>query len=193
MGRPPLHDTQDLLDAAVGIAASRGPAHVTMTALAQATGAPSGSLYHRFTNRSALLGAVWLRTIARFQAGFVDALASEPAAEACVAAARHVVSWSRAHRAEARILLRGAGDFAPGEWPQDTRWAVAAAQRGLEVALRRTASRLGADGADGVERVVFATVDVPYAAVRRHLSSRSGAIPARTEVLVEQAVRAILG
>ena len=71
MGRPALHDTQTLLDVARTIAADRGPASVTIAAVSAASGAPSGSLYHRFDDRAALLGQLWLRTTGQFQSGFL--------------------------------------------------------------------------------------------------------------------------
>ncbi|MFF8264165.1 helix-turn-helix domain-containing protein [Streptomyces virginiae] len=69
MARPPRFDTGQLLDAAVRLAAVGGPASVTMSAVAQAVGAPSGTVYHRFTGRTALLAEVWLCTVERFQEG----------------------------------------------------------------------------------------------------------------------------
>ncbi|MCG7527704.1 TetR/AcrR family transcriptional regulator, partial [Streptomyces sp. OfavH-34-F] len=74
MARPPRFSTEQLLDAAVPLAAASGPAGVTMSAVAQATGAPSGSVYHRFPGRDALLAEVWLRTVERFQDGWFAAV-----------------------------------------------------------------------------------------------------------------------
>src|SRR6201999_3668341 len=114
MGRQAKHDPDALLDAAAAIAAAEGPAAVTMVAVAARAGALSGSLYHRFPTRAALLAALWLRTVARFQAGWLAALRNgggDPHV-AIVAAARHVVSWSRRNRVEARVLLHGADELA---------------------------------------------------------------------------------
>ncbi len=190
VGRPRLYDTERLLDAAVALAAGEGPAAVTMAGLARSTGAPSGSLYHRFGARAALLGAVWLRTVTRFQAGFLSALGRDPPAHACMAAARHVVTYSREHPADARILLRGPEELGSAAWPPAVRARVDAAQGELETALRDAAGRLG--GADRLAQVVLVAVDLPYAVVRRHLRTGGGGIPARAEDLVEQAARAIL-
>lgn len=192
VGRPRLHDTERLLDAATALAAERGPAGVTMAEVARAAGAPSGSLYHRFPNRSVLLGEVWLRVITRFQAGFLEALAAESAVEASVAAARHVISWVRRHDAETRILLRGPGEFGAPDWPPELHERIDTRQRALEVALEVTAERLPGSRADALERVIMATVDIPYAAVHRHLRSNPIAIPLGAEALVEECVRALL-
>jgi AcrR family transcriptional regulator len=192
VGRPALHDTQALLDVARTIAVDHGPASVTIAAVSAASGAPSGSLYHRFDDRSALLGQLWLRTTGRFQAGFLEALASAPSAEGCVAAAIHVVRWSRDHSAEARLLLRGPEDFAAAEWPAPTRRRAASDRRALEAALRERATELGGPATEALDRVVLAAVDLPYAVVRRHLASgRRAKLPAGTEALVEHAARAL--
>src|SRR5687768_1799772 len=98
MARPPRFDVKQLLDAAVRLAAAAGPAAVTMSAVATEVGAPSGSVYHRFPGRTALLAEVWLRTVEGFQEGYFEAVeAGVDARRAGCSAARHVVAWSRAH------------------------------------------------------------------------------------------------
>ena len=187
MGRPALHLTQDLLDAAAAIAAERGSAAVSMSAVAQASGAPSGSLYHRFGGRAGLLGELWLRTVERFQQGFLAALDDDDPVEACVGAALHVVRWSRRHHDDATMLLRGAGEFGREDWPAEMLTRARNANAAVEARLRTVAERLGDDA---LERVVLATVDLPYAVVRRHVTA--GRIPTRADALVEGSVRAIL-
>ncbi|MFG3438424.1 TetR/AcrR family transcriptional regulator [Nonomuraea sp. NPDC047897] len=188
MGRPPRHDADRLLDAAVALAADGGPGAVTAAAVAREAGAPSGSVYHRFPGRSALLAALWLRTVERFQDGFLAALETVPAIEAAPAAARHVVAWSRAHPAECGILLYGAADFDERHWPAAARERLKLANGRVAAALRTLAGRLGRDDA---ERIVIATVDLPYAVVRRHLASGHG-IPASAESTVADCAAALL-
>ena len=112
MGRPAKHDAETLLDAAAAIVADEGPVAVTMVAVARRAGVPSGSLYHRFPSRAALLGALWLRTVRRFKAGWLAALGGD---DPLVTAARHVVAWSRRNRAEALLLLHGASELAQAD------------------------------------------------------------------------------
>jgi AcrR family transcriptional regulator len=188
--RPRLHATEDLLDAAAALAAVNGPGGVTMGAVAEAAGAPSGTLYHRFGNRAGLLAEVWLRTVTGFQAGYLEALEKEPVIEACVAAALHVVAWSRQHPRELRILLRGPAGFEVAAAPADVRSRIDAAQHRLEDAWRRAAARLPGSEEDALDVVVLATVELPNAIARRHL--RTGVIPARVDVLLERSVRAIV-
>jgi AcrR family transcriptional regulator len=191
MGRPAKHDAERLLDAAAAIAADRGPAAVSMAAVARRAGVPSGSLYHRFPSRGALMGELWLRTVRRFQAGWIRALRGEDPLEALVAAARHVVSWSRRNRDQARLLLYGADDFGQAKWPARTRRATEQQRRDAEAALRSAAGALGGSR-DRHERVILAAVDVPYAVLRRRLSA-GDPIGRDAEALVEECARALLG
>ncbi|HLU76197.1 MAG TPA: SRPBCC family protein [Nonomuraea sp.] len=92
-----------------------GPGAVTMTAVARSAGAPSGSVYHRFPGRPALLAALWLRTVDRFQQGFLAALDTDPPSQAAPAAARHVIEWSRAHPAGGPHPAVRAGRLRPPE------------------------------------------------------------------------------
>lgn len=190
MGRPPRHDADRLLDAAVALAAEAGPRAVTMAAVARAAGAPSGSVYHRFPDRAALLSALWLRTVTRFQDGFFAAVEAPPL-EAAVAAARHVVEWCRDNPAEANVLLAGPGAYGMAEWSDAAREHLAKANAQVDEALTGLAERLGRSGAAGRSRVLLAVVDLPYAVVRRYLG-RGEPVPALEVGTVTDAVRDLL-
>lgn len=192
MARPPRFDSDQILDAAVRLAATAGPGGVTMSAVAQAIGAPSGSVYHRFSGRPALLAEVWLRTVERFQEGYFDALHKDPdPRRAARAAARHVVSWSRAHPEEASLLLHGAEEFGQSDWSEEHRERANAGNRRVFAALRERGAALGAAGAQDWERVTLALIDLPLTVVRRHL--RAGdTMPPYAEDLAEQCAEALL-
>jgi len=68
MPRPARYTVDELLDAAAALLTDGGPTAVTMSAVARAVGAPSGSMYHRFPTRAALCGGLWIRTEERFLA-----------------------------------------------------------------------------------------------------------------------------
>jgi AcrR family transcriptional regulator len=184
MPRPRRYDTDALLDAAARILAADGPAAVTMSAVARATGAPSGSMYHRFPTRAALCAQLWLRTQERFHAGLMAALAgaTDPQ-ESCVAAARFTVRWCRGAPIMASVLLAGADALNCDEWPPDATVRHEVMRRDLDEALRL----LHRD----VDRVRAAVVDVPYGVVRRHLRSGT-AIPTVAEDIVEDCARALV-
>jgi AcrR family transcriptional regulator len=190
MVRPVKYDTDELLDAAVRLAAESGPAALTMSAVAAAVGAPSGSMYHRFAGRPALLAEVWLKAIAAFQAGYVDALGTADPLTAAVVAARYVVEWSQANPAYTAILSYSAADFGSADWPDEATARLEVSNRRTMRAVRALARRLGATKRADVDRVTVAVLDLPYGLVRRHL--RTGVIPRHATALVEQCARAIL-
>ncbi|MEV7614425.1 TetR/AcrR family transcriptional regulator [Streptomyces sp. NPDC089799] len=193
MARPPRFDTGRFLDAAVGLAAARGPAAVTMSAVAQATGAPSGSVYHRFAGRTALLAELWLRTVERFQQGYLDVLDGEPDPHrAARAASRHVVSWCRENPAEAALLLYGAADFGRADWSEEHVRRADAGNGRVFGALARLAGALGAADEQDRDRVALALVELPLTVVRRHLRA-GNPLPAHAEDLTEQCTEALLG
>lgn len=52
-----------------------GPRAVSVAAIAAASGAPVGTLYHRFETRDGILAAAWLRALERFQQPLLEAYA----------------------------------------------------------------------------------------------------------------------
>lgn len=192
MPRPSRYDETFLLDTALGIAATSGPAAVTMSAITRASGAPNGSLYHRFPQRLALLAELWLRTVERFQDGYLAALRSDPdPLKAGGAAARHVVAWSRQNPQEAAVLLHGPQAFGRDEWADEH------VRRGEDGNMRvlggaaELAKRVNASTEMDLDRVMLAVVELPLAVVRRY--RRNGRLlPAHAEDLAERCARDLL-
>src|SRR5262249_22753799 len=116
MGRPPTHTSAQFLDAATALFAEGGVRAVTMAAVAKATAPPSGSVYHRFPDRPALLAELWLRTLRDFQDAFVTTLGDADSVDVAVEAAAGVVVWCRRNPAAARVLDAGKYAFGPAEW-----------------------------------------------------------------------------
>ncbi|MCC0100363.1 TetR/AcrR family transcriptional regulator [Streptomyces flavotricini] len=193
MPRPPRFDADELLDAAVVLAANGGPAAVTMSAVGQAVGAPSGSVYHRFPGRPALLAEVWLRTVEGFQEGYLAALDGDPDPRtAARAGARHVVAWSRAHPREAALLLYGAEEFGRAGWSQEHRERADRGNERVFARLGMVGAAIGLTGPEGRDRIVLALIDLPLGVVRRPL--RAGhPLPAHAEDLAEECAAALLG
>lgn len=198
MPRPARYSVDALLDAAAALLAADGSAAVTISAVARAVGAPSGSVYHRFPTRAALCGGLWLRTEERFQGGFIDALASPGdvggASEAtgsvtarCVAAARFTVQWCRTHPDEAQVLLAGADALGRSEWPDSVTKRRDDVHRTLERAFAGIRDEIDADP----DRLRAALMDVPYAVVRRYLVARQ-TIPRSADEIVEDCTRALI-
>jgi len=138
MGRRSSFSAEDFLRAARSLAAERGAAAVTVATVAARLKAPTGSFYHRFDGRDALLAELWLATVSDFQRGFI-ALADLGDGER---AALHTVDWSRGNpEAAAILLLRHPADFLPPEAPAAAREAARAQSRQIE-ACRLAIARL---------------------------------------------------
>lgn len=191
MGRPATHTPEALLDAAVGLFADGGARAVTMAAVARAAGAPSGSVYHRFPDRPALLAALWLRVVETFGAAYVRRLGDAPTPQDVVATAAWTVSWCREHPGAAAVLNAGRSAFSPEQWSAEAAEALRTSERARDRAIGarlREAARTAGRPAD---EVLFAAVELPVSVVRRHLP---GEVPADAVDLTRRlASRIVLG
>lgn len=170
MGRAPRFTSDQLLDAALEIALAKGPAAVSMAAVAAAVGAPSGSMYHRFANRNELMAQLWLRTITDFQAGLLEALDRPDTALAAAACLDHVFGWTDTHPELARLMLLYSASDITADWPDTLAVTLQAANHGVRDALVEFTQRhFGNTERESVDRTVYALIDLPYAAIRRHL------------------------
>ncbi|MGW4740413.1 TetR/AcrR family transcriptional regulator [Nocardia xishanensis] len=192
MGRPPKHDADRLLDAAAELLAAGGPAAITMSAVAKAVGAPSGSVYHRFPDRPALLAALWSRALHRFHEELLAVLTIERPEEAIRRGARATLDWALRNPRDAAVLLAGAGDLGERDWSRQAREDTARANAAIQDALTELIARTGDTGPQATDRMLLAAVDLPYALVRRYL--RAGQqIPPHAADLAEQAAAALIG
>jgi AcrR family transcriptional regulator len=192
MAPPRKHDTDRILDAARALALTDGPRRVSVAAIADASGAPAGTLYHRFGNRDGILRAAWLRALERFQARYLEAARDPDPLEAGVAMAVSVVAFARACRDDARLLLtlrpRDLLDASPDG---DFRGQQTAMNARVEAELRRVTRALhGRADARALDAVVRATVDLPYGVVRRHI--QAARMPRWLERDVADAARQLL-
>jgi AcrR family transcriptional regulator len=194
MARPELHSAGRILDAARTLVLDEGAGAATVGAIAQASGAPTGSLYHRFGSRDVLLARLWMRAVRRSQAPFVGAIASrDDPLEAAVAAALSVYDFAREERADARLLLSlRREDLVQAPLPPAVADELAALNRPVERAVANLARRLyGRATKAALEATALAVVDLPYGAIRRHLIAGREP-PARLRPRLERAVRAVL-
>lgn len=188
------HSDEEILAAVRELLLEGGPRHVTTAAVSARSGAPTGSLYHRFGSRSVMIAELWVRTIRRFHA-FVFAAtdAAEPGLPRALALARSVIDFSARFPADARLLLvasreeLGRDPELPAELVEELRTLNAPVG---ELARQLCRELYGRVSPAGVERVLLAVVGLPYTAVRgRLLQDRD---PSGLWPLVEQAARAIL-
>ncbi|MFI8774852.1 TetR/AcrR family transcriptional regulator [Gordonia sp. NPDC062954] len=172
-GREPRYSIDEILDAALELVVEDGPAAATVSAVARRIGAPSGSVYHRFASRDELMARLWLRSIARYQEGVVTALRRNDANEAARAAVAHCFDWTAAHPGESALLLQYNKRDLLRAWPDTLAAELRTHNRRTREVVRGYArQRFGSSDAEVMDRVTFALVDLPYAAVRRHLPDR---------------------
>lgn len=190
VARPPKYSSDQILDAVVELVKRRGVATVSATGVAALLGAPSGSIYHRFPSRDALVASAWLRAGETFQKELAAALDGPDPQAAALAAVRGTLDWARRRPAEASFfLLYGKADLTKSEWPPEVFRRANRLGNDLTDTLRRFARRLPGTS---LARARFALIDVPQAALRRALTSGS-AIDSEAQALVEETAAALLG
>jgi AcrR family transcriptional regulator len=188
---PRKHETDVILDAARALVLDGGPRSASVAAIAQASGAPAGTLYHRFGNRNGVLTAAWLRALERFQARAMAADA-DTALECAVTMAVAAIGFAREHPDDARLLLMvRPSDLLDGEPDAAFEKALADRNAPLLQRVRTFAQELyGSSDPRCVDAVARAIADLPYAVVRRHAYGEP--MPAWLEEDVAAAARALL-
>ena len=191
MAPPRKHETDVILDATRALVLADGPRAASVAAIAKASGAPAGTLYHRFGNRDGILTAAWLRALDRFQSRAMAAEA-DTALETAVAMAVAAVMFAREFPEDARLMLTiRPSDLLDGE--PDAAFADALGARNAPLAERvgEFARQLyGKADPRSVDAVARAVVDLPYAVVRRHAYDEQ--MPSWLEADITAAVRALL-
>ena len=192
MAPPRKHDTEQILDAARTVALRDGPRATSVAAIAQESGAPAGTLYHRFGSRDRVLQATWLRALGRFQEEAL-AVADDPdPVEAGVDMAVAAVRFARRWPDDARmIVVVRRSDLLDAGADPDFDERLAAMNAPLRAALDRITGALGRTDARARETVVAAVVDLPEAAVRRHTRG-GGGLPSWLEESIATTVRRLL-
>ena len=191
MPRPARFSHEQMIAATTRVAAKRGPSGATVARIAQALGAPTGSIYHRFASRNVLLGEVWLRAAESFQDGFGERLAGSDGEAAGLAAVCYVPQWVRAHPQEARILLlHRREDFLEHGWPEQAKARAKALRRQLSEGLHNFCQRvLGSTDHTTLRIAAFALAEAPLAAVRQHVEVGEPPPPI-VDAMIEETYRA---
>jgi AcrR family transcriptional regulator len=188
---PRKHETDAILDAARALVLDGGPRAASVAAIAKASGAPAGTLYHRFGNRDGILTAAWLRALERFQARAMAA-EGETAVDTAAAMAVAAIAFARELPEDARLLLTiRPGDLLDGEPDAAFRETLAAMNAPLSQRVSDLAAQLyGRSDPRSVDAVARAVADLPYAVVRRHAHDEP--MPSWLEADVAESVRAVL-
>lgn len=177
-----------MLDKALELLTDSGPSALSMSGLAKALGAPSGSVYHRFQSRDRLMASLWLGAVEEFQEVVLSQLGDPPDRAQAMMAIQAALDWTRAHTGKAQLLLLyRRRDLISGEWPAD----IAERAKGLSEELEQAMVRLARALELELERVVFAVSELFIAAVRGHLV-KGQAPPKSRDTLVLEAAAALL-
>jgi len=188
---PRKHETDVILDATRALVLRHGPRAASVAAIAKASGAPAGTLYHRFGNRDGVVTAAWLRALERFQSRALAAAADTPL-DTATAMAMAALSFARDLPDDARLLLTiRPDDLRDGQPDVAFRQTLAAMNAPLIERVRELAERLyGSSDSRALDAVNRAVADLPYAVVRRH--ARDDPMPSWLEADVATSVRALL-
>ena len=193
MARPELHPTDSILDAARGVVLEQGLGAATIAAIAGSSGAPVGSIYHRFGSVDDLLTEMWIRAVRRSQERFAAAAEEPDPTEAAVGAALSVYDFCVEHPADGRLLLSyRAEDLAGARIDPKQRTKLERLNDPVAAVVKDLARRLyGRASRTSLDRVILAVFDLPHGAVRRPLTNGE-ALSSQRRVAVEAAVRAVL-
>jgi AcrR family transcriptional regulator len=157
------------------------------------SGAPTGSIYHRFGSRDELVTRLWMRAVRRSQAAFLDAVDVDDPALAAVSGGMSIFDFCRAQPRDARLLVsfryedlvRAAPQGPLADELRELNRPVEAAVAGLARALHGRATPAA------VGHVLLVVFDLPYGAVRRHLIAGVDP-PQRLRADLERALRGAL-
>jgi AcrR family transcriptional regulator len=193
MPRPELHPTESMLDAARDLILEQGSRSATIEGIADASGAPIGSIYHRFGSRDELIARLWIRAVYRSQASWVAAMALDDPKEAAVAAAISLIDFCDEHPGDAQLLVAFRRADLTRAIPEGTlAEELEELNRPVERAVVELARRLyGRRSRAALDRTMLAVFDLPYGAARRHLIS-GVPLPSGLRGDVESAVAAVI-
>ena len=194
MPRPQRHSVDAILDVSRDLVLRDGARAVTVDRIVAASGAPKGSIYHRFSTVNDLLAAMWLRGVRRSQARFLEPLgAGGDPVQAAVAAGLAIHDFAKEEPADARLLAALRREDLVGTVADAT--VISDLQHvndELHTALTTLARRLyGRVTRDAVERTTCAVVDLPQGAIRRHMV-RGASVPNNVRPQLAAAIRAAL-
>ncbi|RUP01730.1 MAG: TetR/AcrR family transcriptional regulator [Mycobacterium sp.] len=191
MAPPRKHETDLILDATRALVLTAGPRAASVAAIAKASGAPAGTLYHRFGNRDGVVMAAWLRALDRFQQRALAAT-GDTAVDHAVAMAVSAIAFAREFPDDARLLLTiRPADLVDSHSDTKFRETLAAMNAPLTQRMHELTHRLYGSGEPRAQDAVYRAVsDLPYAVVRRH--AQDDPMPDWLEADVAAAARAVL-
>ena len=193
MARRRAYSDEQILAAVRDLLLAEGPRGVTTAAVSARSGAPIGSLYHRFPSRSAMVAQLWVRTIREFHRYLLAAAdGAEPGLDRALTVAMATIDFAAQRPEDARLLAMASREelrSSEGLTPDLVEELDHLNEPAEALAARLARELYGRAGRPQVQRVVFAVYGIPYTAVRHH---RPGRDLGPMRVLVRAASRAAL-
>jgi AcrR family transcriptional regulator len=182
-----------MLDAARDLLLERGSGSATVEAISGLSGAPTGSIYHRFGSRDGLLTRLWIRAVCRSQASFLTALEHEDPRIAALNGAISIVDFCEESPADARLLVSFRHEDLVRITPSgDLATELEQLNRPVERAVVDLARGLyGRPTRKALDRTLLAVFDLPYGAARRYVIE-GRKLPAGLRDDVARAVTAVI-
>ena len=182
-----------MLDAARDLLLDEGSRSATIEAIADTSGAPIGSIYHRFGSRDDMLARLWMRAVYRSQASFVAAMEREDPSEAALAAAMSIVDFCEEHPGDAQLLVAFRREDIVRTAPKGKlAGELEELNRPVERAVVQLAQRLyGRRTRAALDRTLLAVFDLPYGATRRYLIT-GHPLPSGLRADLQRAIEAVI-
>jgi AcrR family transcriptional regulator len=182
-----------MLDAARDLLLGEGAPGATIEAIAEASGAPTGSIYHRFRSRDELIAKLWIRAVYRSQASFVAALERDDPKEAALAAAMSIIDFCEENPGDAQLLVAFRREDLIRTVPEGPLAdELGVLNRPVERAIVQLARRLyGRRSRAALDRTLLVTFDLPYGAARRYLITGTR-LPSGLRTDLARAVAAVI-
>ena len=189
MARVQQYTTDDLLDAA-GQAVLEHWRAATVRHVLDISGAPSGSVYHRFPTRHALFGALWERAIRRFHVGLLDAMTLPDPSEALRTTTVHIPRFCRDNPVDAKAMTLYRLPDLLNLVPAEHRAQLKNINDEVDAALHQLVERrFGADTPKLYQITNIATRQCPYGMIRPLIG---GTIPSELDDMCVAAAEGIL-
>jgi AcrR family transcriptional regulator len=177
------------MDAARAVVLKHGARGTTIGAIANQSGAPTGSIYHRFASVEELLARTWMRSMLRVQEALLSSDEEDPVA-ATVAGALAVYDFCLSHREEALLASTfRRSDFVDTDLSDESQSQLKGLNIRIDPFLAALARRLGGPGQQDV--ALLAVRDLPFGAALPHIRNGTRPPPERRKRL-EAAVRAVV-
>lgn len=194
MPRQRMHTDEQILSAVRDLLLAHGPRGVTTAAVSERSGAPTGSLYHRFGSRAAMVAEMWVRTIREFHSElFKVSAVAEPGMDRALALAGAIVDYSSRNPQSARLMLVASREELENDPSISSELGNSLATLNdpvNELVMQLAEELYGRASLSGVDRVTIGVIGIAYTAVRRMLLSDRD--PIEIKPLVLTAARATL-